>query len=117
MPGLHSAVLLQSSTNGPTPMMPFAPKSSTVFLGVPVQLDGGLPVALAPMSCNLTPLAVCPEVGIVMSAVTTEPQLVPSANCRHSAIGLFKLSSSDGSLRETAEAISRRPIEPVSTST
>src|SRR5580658_10657130 len=77
--------------NGPTPRMPLAPKVATVFSGVPGQIvvEGVVPPTLAaPITCTLTAAAFSPETGIARSALLTEPQLEPSANCRHSASGL-----------------------------
>ena len=55
--------------------------------------------------CTLIPRAVSPEVGSTRSAVATAPQLLPSANCRHSATALPP--SSTGA-REIAAALNMR---------
>ena len=131
--GTQSRVLLQSLMKGPTPRMPLAPNSGTVF-SVTSMLFGsgtqvglaleGSPAELAPMMCTTTPVACSPETGSEMSAMLTEPQLKPSANCRHSASTLPELlgsatagSASDSLPAGAPAAMIRRPIEPVSIST
>src|ERR1700751_2656720 len=128
--GTHGAVLLQSLTKGPTPRMPLAPKDGTVFSVTSMEPGSGTqvgfalegsPAEVAPITCTMTLVADSPETGSLMSAVLTEPQLKPSANCRHSASGLLLASKTAGSASDSSPAgapaaMIRSPIEPVSTS-
>ena len=84
----------------------------------------GLPAEAAPITWTMTLAAVFPEIGSLISAVLTEPQLKPSANCRHSAKWLLGLLGSitagnarlNDPLVVVASARIRRPLDPVSTS-
>src|SRR5579863_7159492 len=52
-----------------------------------------------------------------MSAICTGPQVCPSSNCAHSTIGLPLPSFCCGNESVSAEASTRSPDDPVSTST
>src|SRR5574340_864014 len=111
--------LPQSCANGPIPSRPLAPKLSTVFSGGPLdeQVPGTFGNAASPITWIASPGAASPA--IVTSALRTDPQLYPSTNCAHSAIGLPAVSVCCGraSVGDRADARMRSPSEPVSSCT